>query len=237
MVPPIDQSGEWLRLLHHYRRMTDGELIQIAGERNQLTEIAQQILAMEVAARRLKLEKVNPGSTKRTRTVASPPRGSSEQSTQAVRTQRQDQSSDEPADDPFAEDRKLVHLLTVWSLRDALRVQHLLDLASIPFYMGAENATGVDAVTSSFTPGVGVKVMRIGVPWARQALERYEPKDEPESERESWDERVDVRCAQCRAQDIVFEEQIPSSDGSAHKYKWTCSVCGHQWEDDGVARL
>src|SRR5438034_9281497 len=84
--------------------------------------------------------------------------------------------------DPYAEDRKLVEILTVWSLSDALQLERILNTAGIPFFMGAENATSVDAVTSSFPSGVSVKVMRIGVPWANPAFEKYEPRDVPESE-------------------------------------------------------
>src|SRR5215472_9951696 len=52
----IDYPGEWLRLSEHYRRMTDGELMAIARGRDQLTEIAQQTLAMELSGRGLKVE-------------------------------------------------------------------------------------------------------------------------------------------------------------------------------------
>jgi len=240
----IDHPGEWLRLSDHYRRMTDGELLKIAGERNHLTEIAQQILAMELSARRLKMEDVNPRLPTFGRSASRPFPDAPNQNVElrstgqprtAVPTSGQDQSHDEVAADPYAEDRRLVQILTVWSLRDALQVQHLLDVASIPFYLGAENATGVDAVTSNFATGVDVKIMQIGVPWGWKALEYYEPKDVPESEKGHWDEEVDVRCPKCRAKDIVFDEEVASTDGPSRKYKWTCSVCGTQWQDDGVA--
>src|SRR5262249_28221376 len=135
----IDEPGEWLRLSDHYRHMTDGELIKIASDRDQLTEIAQQILAMELSARRLKLDEVNPRSPKVARMVASPSPGelrTTQQPKAAVPMSGDDESCrGTAAADRYAEDRKLVRLLTVWSLRDALQVQHLLDVASIPFYM------------------------------------------------------------------------------------------------------
>src|SRR5438874_13530230 len=52
----IHAAGEWLRRSEHYRQMTDGELIAIARDRSQLTEIAQQILAQELSQRKLKVE-------------------------------------------------------------------------------------------------------------------------------------------------------------------------------------
>ena len=228
----IDHPGEWLRLTHHYQSMTDGELLKIAGEGDQLTELAKQILAMELSARRIKITEASPQQqplpNARRQTVE-------HRSAPPIPTSGHEQSDGEVVADPYAEDRRLVPLLTVWSLRDAMKVQRLLDIASIPFYMGAENATGVDAVTSNFASGVDVKIMRIGLPWAWSALQYYEPKDEPASEKEHWDEEVDVRCPKCRATDIVFNEEVISADGPAHKYKWTCGVCGNQWEDGGVA--
>jgi hypothetical protein len=58
----------------------------------------------------------------------------------------------------------------VWSAPDALKLQRLLDTAGIPFYIGPEKATGVEAVTSNFANGLSVQIMQVGVPWARQAF-------------------------------------------------------------------
>ena len=215
----IEHAGEWLRLSEHYRQMTDGELLKIARDREQLTEVAQQMLTMELSARRLKIE-------------AEPVRATDSQESSVRPT-----SNNVASEDPYAKDRELVELLKVWSLRDALQIQRMLDLASIPFYMGDEKATGVQAVTSKFATGVAVKIMRIGLPWARQALENYDPADVPESEKWHWDEQVDVRCPSCRSREITFEELVPSADTASQRYKWTCSHCGHKWEDDGVASV
>ena len=77
--------------------------------------------------------------------------------------------------------------------------------------------------------------MRIGWPWAVRTLKHYEPKDEPASEKEEWDEDVDVRCPSYRSKDILFEELVETPNSASPKYNWTCSVCGHEWQDDGVA--
>jgi hypothetical protein len=122
-----ESSLEWLRLSAHYRAMTDGELISIARQSSKLTEIAQQVLASEVSQRRLLIppEEEEPPPP--------PPRP-------------------EPSpDSPYAEDRELVQICSVWSVSDALKLQWLLDRAGIPFFMGPEKATGVDEVTSDFS--------------------------------------------------------------------------------------
>jgi DNA-directed RNA polymerase subunit M/transcription elongation factor TFIIS len=226
-------AGEWLRLSEHYRQMTDGELIAIARDRPKLTEIAQQILALELSQRKLKVELENSSGS----SASKPGDVLHLKSKDMPRSQPNDRETEDSccAGDPYAEDRKLVELLTVWSMSDALQLERILNMAGIPFFMGAEDATSVDTVTSSFPSGVSVKVMRIGVPWAHQALQKYEPLDVPESEKQQWLEDVDVRCPTCHSTDIVFKEMAPAQENSTPKYKWTCSLCGHDWEDDGIA--
>src|SRR5262244_2496684 len=120
-----DAASEWLRLTAHYRRMSGGELLSLARDPWKLTEAAQQVLKAEFSARHLELPPPEE--------PAPPP-------------------EPEPnPDSPYAEDRELVEIRTVWSLPDALQVQWLLDRSGIPFYMGEEKATGVDKVMSNFT--------------------------------------------------------------------------------------
>jgi DNA-directed RNA polymerase subunit M/transcription elongation factor TFIIS len=215
----IPQAGEWLRLAELYRQMADGELVAIARDRSKLTEIAQQILALELSHRNLKVEPETPPLEPRWQPPASGKQG---------------ESLD--ADDPYAEDRQLFDICTVWSLRDALEVQRRLETADIPFFIGEKQATGVDPGTTNFANGVSVQIMRVGFPWARQALEDWEPKDVPESEKRQWTEEVDVRCPACHSKEIIFEKLVKSDDGNPPpKFQWTCAVCGHQWQDDGVA--
>jgi DNA-directed RNA polymerase subunit M/transcription elongation factor TFIIS len=234
----IHAAGEWLRLSEHYRGMTDGELIAIARDRSKLTEIAQQILAQELSQRKLTVEPeeqpTGPESTSRTAMAVSAPKTGD-----SIKSGDPDAADHDVADhdatDPYADDRKLFEICVVWSLRDALQVQRMLDVAGIPFFMGEEKATSVDSVTSNFAQGVSVQIMSIGWPWARQALQYYEPKDVPESEKQPWDEEVDVRCPSCRSKDILFEQLVETPNAVPPKFKWTCTICGHEWQDDGLA--
>jgi hypothetical protein len=135
----LDPAAEWLRLSERYRQMSDSELTALARHNSDLTDVAQQTLANEISQRRLKLQPEEP--------PAPPP-------------------AEPPPDSSFfyAEDRELVEICVAWSLSDALQVQTLLDRAGIPFFMGPEKATGVDAVSSNFVNGVSVKIMQIGLP-------------------------------------------------------------------------
>jgi hypothetical protein len=212
-----DPAGEWLRLAERYRGMTGGELIALARQNSALTPVAQQTLANEISHRGLKV----------------PPHPQPEAAPKPT--------PGEPASSPYDEDRQLIEICTVWSLRDALQVQRLLDGAAIPFFLGPEKATGVDRVTSSFDQGVGVQIMRIGWPWARDAMEWYEPADDrtPREEKEALPD-LPVRCPKCRSSEVVFEKLVAdrasAADNSPANYKWICDSCAHEWQDDGIIK-
>ena len=211
----LDPAAEWLRLSEHYRQMSDNELLALARRNSDLTEVAQQTLANEISQRRLKLQPEEPPAPLPTE----PPPDSS--STNA---------------DSYDEDRELVEICVVWSLSDALQVQTLLDRAGIPFFMGPEKATGVDAVTSNFVNGASVKIMQIGVPWARQAMLNYTPANEPRPKEELSE--LPIYCPKCHSTEVVFErlttEPTTATDNSSAKFEWTCDLCGHHWEDEGL---
>jgi DNA-directed RNA polymerase subunit M/transcription elongation factor TFIIS len=211
----LGPAGEFLQISEHYRELTDGELLLLAGQASELTSIAQQALANEMSHRGLKLQPEEP---------LAPP-------------------DPEPPSDPtepslYAEDRRVVEICTVWSLSDALQLQSLLDNAGIPFFMGKEKATGVDKVTSNFAEGVSVQIMNIGVPWARQAMQSYAPLNEPSPESTDVPGEVEVRCPKCHSTEVIFEDLLPEPATAAEttKYKWICDSCGHEWEDDGIVR-
>jgi DNA-directed RNA polymerase subunit M/transcription elongation factor TFIIS len=209
----LDPANEYLRLSERYRDITDGELIALARRSSELTDVAQQALASEVSRRRLEIAPEDPPP---------PP---------------------EPApspDSPYAEERELVELCTIWSRSDALQLQWLLDRAGIPFFMGPEKATGVDSVAFNFAEGVVVRVMRVGLPWANQTMREYVPENEPAEEKKEIPDVPPVRCPKCRSEEVIFEalnaRPGDEADDSPAKFKWTCDSCGHEWEDDGIAR-
>jgi DNA-directed RNA polymerase subunit M/transcription elongation factor TFIIS len=211
----LGPAGDFLRISEHYRGLSDDELLDLSRESSELTDIAQQALTNEISHRKLKVPPQAPPTRPE---VWTPP------------------DTSDP-NDPYAEDHELVAICTVWSLADAFQVQKLLDMAAIPFFMGPEKATDVDAVTSNFAAGVEVKIMSIGFPWARQAMQFYEPINDktPKDDKEAYD-AVSIRCPKCHSTEVVFEETLPVSVDKPwpQKYKWTCDSCGHEWEDDGL---
>jgi DNA-directed RNA polymerase subunit M/transcription elongation factor TFIIS len=215
----FDPAAEWLRISERYRQMSDGELLALAQQSSELTEVAQQALAGEIARRGLKVEAAKP--------------------VEPVRPEP------EP-DSPYAEDLKLVEIARVWSLADAAQLQDLLDRAGIPVYMGKEKAALAERVTSNFAEGVSVKVPQIGVPWARQAMENYSPANEPT--KDDAQEEVVAYCPKCHSTEIFFGVAEEESEGSEtesedefedseaedvpEKYEWVCETCGNRWKDE-----
>ena len=193
--------------------MSESELLILARQPSKLTDAAQQILSGELSRRGLKVEPEEP--------VPPPP------------------PEPEP-EDAYQEDRELVELCTVWSLRDAYQLQSLLDRAGIPFYIGPENATGVEEGMLNFANGVSVKAMRIGLPWAAAAMKNYAPVDEPAEPRVAEPAELPVRCPSCHSVEVIFERLVPdptdAGDTSLPQYAWTCGTCGYAWKDDGISR-
>jgi hypothetical protein len=230
----LDHAGEFLRISERYRQMSDEELLVLVPQSSELTAFAQQALANEVRQRGLKLE-----SEKQ----SAPPPFQQPAFLEHESPETTDADGYEflGRDSAYDEDRELVDLCTVWSVRDALKVQTILDDQGIPFFMGPEKATDVNEVSSNFNKGIGVQIMQIGLPYARPAMRRYEPEDDPTPKQteEELDE-VMVRCPRCHSAEVIFEggtsTPIVTSDDSSQKFKWTCDSCGQQWEDDGVAK-
>jgi hypothetical protein len=186
-VEDPNPAAEWLRLADRYRQMSDDDLVALARQESELTDVAQQALASEISQRRLK---VQPEETPAP--APSPPPIS---------------------ESTYEEDRELVEIRTVWSLPDALQLQTLLDRAGIPFFMGPEKATCVDAVTSNFSDGISTQVMSIGLPWANQALKNYFPADEPPPEPEEEVADISVRCPKCQSTEVIFDR---AADGGSN---------------------
>jgi len=242
----FDPAGqEFLRLSEHYRQMSDEELRVLIPQSSELTPFAQEALANEIRSRGLKteVEDEKPAPSQPIKPPdffeRKPPKF--RDSAGYVVHAPDSPDSDFSDVDQYAEERKLVELCNVWSQRDALQLQSILDEAGIPFFMGPEKATGVDKVTSNFAKGVSVQIMQIGLPWARQAMQHYEPEDDQTpKEKEEFDELV-VRCPKCNSDEVVFEggtsTLIVDNGDSSQKYQWTCDSCGYQWQDDGVAEV
>jgi hypothetical protein len=191
-------AAESFELAERYRRMSDDEILDLARQESELTDLARAALKNEMSQRRLNLE------------PAPPP---------APEPASDDESS-------YDGDRRLVLLTYVWCAEDAVQIQKRLELAEVPFFIGPEKATSVDAVKSSFVDGLSVQVMQVGVPYARAAIQYYKPIYDPIREAEDKGEIKDVpvRCPKCKSEEVIFDNVVSAinnqADDSATKFKW-----------------
>lgn len=207
-----DPSQEWRRLSELYGEMNEEQLLNLADQCSDLTSIAQQVLQREFSRRDLQFPEAE---------------------------KKQDRSFEEEIrvpdnNSPYAEDRKLVDIATVYSRRDAFQLKGILDSAGIPFLIGKEKTARIMDVTSNFSDGVKVQTMKVAALMARTAMEVFEPADEPLDESDA--EYAATECPKCHSEDVVFGESsdVEPSEQIIDKFHWTCASCGYKWEDDGV---
>lgn len=209
-----DIQKQWRALDETYTAMSDEELCSLAEKAYELTDVAQQALAGQMSARKLKValaEQVPPDSGE----VEEGERG-----------------------DFDADELELAAVTRVWDANRANGVMQGLYAAGIPAYLGRDNVEKVSEFHSSFDSGPEVRVRRIDEQRALQALSRIAAEPDDEAEGELEDETYVVLCPVCKSDEVVFEELVAaasaSDGGSSQKFHWRCDGCGHEWEDEGV---
>jgi DNA-directed RNA polymerase subunit M/transcription elongation factor TFIIS len=209
----LDPAEEWQRLSDVYRGMNDDELLNLAKQYSELTEVAQQVLKTEISERRLEMPKPE---------------------LQEPEPWAEEVLDPEQLGSPYDEDRELVDVAIVWSRRDAHQLKAILGAAEIPVAFGKEKATDVERVTSDLSKGVTVQTMKIAVPMATEAIKSYSPADEPQSE-EPADSDVVTLCPKCHSKEVYFGDlsaDPESQSDSMEELQWTCDSCGQHWKDD-----
>jgi len=220
----VDRVEQWRQVSEHYRSLTDDELIGIARQKDDLTDIAQQALAAEVQSRKLEIPAEAPAEDEEDVGRRLPPAAG---------------DLEDEGESPYEEDRELVEIERVFSLRDAQQLEALLKEDGIPFYMGDEKVTRAEDVKSDFSKGVPVLMMRVGLAFATRARRDFKPLDDPEwrddENPQEW-KPVDIFCPRCRSAKVVMEGGEPDTKmrGYAAQFSWRCETCGKRWQDDGV---
>src|ERR1700722_8058025 len=243
----LDPAAEYLRIAEHYRQMSDEELLLLVPEKDQLTDVAQSILANEIRQRQLKPEAEEKSSAASWSTATAKREEFREEESAKDAFSDEDRADREAGEQgsldeesSYDEDRKLVDLCTVWSARDALKLQGILDSAGIPFFIGPEKATSAEQVTSDFSKGVVVQIMHIGLSWTLGPMQNFFPEDDPTPEEPAEGEEMSVRCPRCHSDEVGFDElvgELPEGEKDTNpKFKWTWDSWGNEGEDDGIVK-
>ena len=143
-----DFAGEMQRLQERYGSLTDEELQAVAGDAQDLTDVARMALESELLRRGLK--------------IPLPP---------AVPGQTGEESGSTEHD---SSDNDLAIVHRSWDLEDARNVMGILRDAGIPCFLGPDNLDDANAFLSSFDGGVDIKVRGVdeahALPTLSQAL-------------------------------------------------------------------
>jgi hypothetical protein len=210
----IDDQKERRRLAELYAGLEDGELEEIAGDANSLTQAAREALRSEMLSRR----------------IEAPPeeRGASEAS---ETSQTHGSGGEPPAPVAIARFR---------DLPEALVAKSMLDSAGIESFLTNENLVRLHWLLSNLVDGIKLMVRSEDAETARKLLEEKIPE---KFDVEGVGEYAQPRCPRCGSLDVGFDEidkegahlamafvGVPL--GATHK-GGTCHACGHEWDYDG----
>jgi hypothetical protein len=205
----IDQAGEWQRLTEHYRAMYDEELLKLAAEFGDLTEMAKQVLRDELRIRGLG----DPTAPKPAPSIFNRPAAFHDEPPIPERAL-------EPAVDDLGED--LPHEYT-WKtfLCECETREQAIQLAE------ALRRAGVESWIDTMRSSDGYR--RILVPadqieQARAIAAQPIPPDIVEASTVEVPEFEATACPRCGAED-------PTLESAAVGNCWLCESCGHRWID------
>ncbi|HUO61364.1 MAG TPA: hypothetical protein VMU24_11900 [Candidatus Acidoferrales bacterium] len=237
----IDPNQEWNQQTENYRRMADEELLNLAAQESELTDIAREVLQGEMQARALKYEPLTKSATKhRDRWAVASPRFAQEEQPQTllpepIHLEYWRGSRRDPCD---LEGTGLIEWDRTDSLEEALRVRDVLAAENIPVAFGNEMVESPEEI-ASYQGGVPVIIPACDRQRAEQSWAEANPKEYLEALEQAKEEQSEPAeaacCPHCRSFEIVLLSVKDSSNGE-QVYRWRCDACGHKWTDDGVAQ-
>jgi len=199
-------AEEWRSLTETYRAMFDGELEQLAGDMDDLTDTAREVLRGEMKSRGLAMpgEKPQPGRQPFAANVDP------------------DSLAEEPdgpegrADGSPVEFTWKTLLCECESNGQAWEIHKALWKAGIESWV---EQPGRDRVSS-----IRVVVAADRLEEAREIAARPIPQDVIDEYNQPTPEFVAPRCPQCGDDDPLLESAEPTNS-------WLCEACGHQWAE------
>ena len=210
-----DSYEEWRRLSEHYAQMLDGELLRLANEYSDLTEVARQVLRDEMLKRGLG-DPLKPQELQQT-----PGRFHFERGIEL------DGDEDAPADD----DEGKAGIEYTWKTllcecenrEQAWQIEAVLGLAGIESWV-------VDPTRYFTTPALDLTNYRIEVAAdqldeARKIIAQPIPQEIIEESQTKVPEYENPKCPGCGDTEPTLLETDPAN-------RWGCEVCGREWTED-----
>jgi len=227
-----DPGREWLRLTRLYAEKTDDELLELAADFRNLTEIAQGVLRDELKKRALKEPAKASGEASCKASAEASRGGSGKAIGRRVSSERfgawsgssglddRDGERGETGngDVKSAEYTWKTLLCTCDTREEAWQISEVLKRAGIDGWIEAPSQGSLDP------SGPRVIVAADQLEEARAVMARPIPQDVIDESREKVDDFVPPRCPKCGAGDPLLESMEPVNT-------WRCENCGARWSD------
>lgn len=216
-----DPSRYWQDLTANYRRMSDGELLQLAEKPEDLTEVAQQVLRDEMKLR--KLEKPQPPAFPAK--LTSVPRRNHATFGIALAGGYAVPSDSEDEDDVEGEDGPAHEFTWKTLLCDCRSNEHALQLRAALARHGIECWVTQVPSTSTDIVGPQVHVAADQLEEAQSVAAQPIPQDIIDEWNAVVPEFEVPACPQCGSkEDVVLESTEPVN-------AWFCEACDAEWVD------
>jgi len=227
----IDPERERQRLAAFYAGQLDGELAKVAGEAYELSDLAREVLKVELQKRGLNVELAE-HATFPVKSAPEPGDPEDEDALGAHATQQELPEAEGYIDG-------MVTIRTFRDLPEALLAKGSLDSAGMKCALVDDNVVRMDWFWSNAMGGVKVLVNREDITAAEEILAQPIPEHFDVS---GIGEFEQPRCPKCGSLDINFRELQSSAYLSMalnvpipfHRRAWHCHSCDGEWEDDGV---
>ena len=212
---PDDPYEQRRRLSEHYSRMLDGELLKLANEYSDLTEVARQVLRDEMLKRGLG-DPLKPQELQQT-----PGRFRFERGIELEG--EEDSPSDEEDGEKAIEYTWKTLLCECESPEQASQVREVLFRAGIESWI--ENSGRRYASNWHYAGNIGIQVAADQLDQARTILAQPIPQDIVEESQVKVPEYENPECPGCGDPEPTLLEADPVN-------RWGCEVCGREWTED-----
>src|SRR6202140_1588111 len=217
----IDPDQERRRLAEFYSGQMDGELEKVAGQAYELTELAREALAAELAKRGLNTELAEHAPV-----LAAPPILPGDPAPEPPEVEELQEGE--------VEFRQMVTIRQFRDLPEALFAKGSLESAGIECALVDDNMVRLDWLISNLLGGVKLQVRPEEAVAAQEILDQPIPEDFDVSGVGTYEQ---PKCPRCGSLDINFREVHPAAYASLwvnlpipiHRRAWRCRSCGVEW--------
>ena len=209
-----DLSEEWRRLSEHYAQMYDGELVRLAGRYSDLTNVAKEVLRVEMGKRGL-------GDPEKPAEVQ-PDSGRLRFERGVELDGRAESGDDAEAEAPTHEYTWKTELCECENYEQSWQIAKVLERAGIDCW--SRNPTTRFATGALDLRNIRIMVAADQLEEARKILAQPIPQDIIDEWQVEVPEYAIPKCPSCGDPDPTLLEDEQAN-------RWSCEVCGKEWAE------